>query len=109
MAVTLNFQVLVDAYLRKARAEASARVYLLALHNTALAAVNAGDEFVTSTSGDGGSGTSERAVPAVTLLQILEACLKVLDAEDAAAAAAVSAPTAGARYADFSSYPCILG
>lgn len=67
--------------------------------NRVLDAVMAGDEYVSSTSDEGGSATSERKVPSKVLLAVLTQCRKRLDAE------ANGSPAAGAmlipRFTEF--------
>ncbi len=73
-----------------------------------MTAVMAGDEFVTSSTTEGGGSSAERGMPATTLLQLYESALQVYEAEASATAAGFSAP-GSVRHADFSEGPSILG
>lgn len=94
MATDLN--VLVSGFLRHAERQPSPRVYLESLHAQAVAAVAAGDQFVTGLGFDGGSSTIERKFPAGQLLEVMETCLSRLDAE-----AAGDTTSGSVRIADF--------
>lgn len=50
--------------------------WLTARHTEATDAVLAGDEYVTTTSDEGGSNTAERSLPANTLLQLYELAIQ---------------------------------
>lgn len=95
--MTGDLNVLVSGFLRHAQRQPAPRVYLEDLHGKAVAAVAAGDRFVTSTGFDGQDSTYERKFPAQDLLTVMETCLTRLDAEDA------GDETSGtARVSDFS-------
>ena len=107
----VDIQTMTQAWLRRARREPDPAAWLDEIHEAALAAVTAGDQFVTSTSFDGVTSTLIRGVEATTLLQIAEMCLQHLEAETAADLAdGESMPAPGAaRYADFSDTPARFG
>jgi hypothetical protein len=105
---TTNPELLIQGFLRQARQHADAQAWLNQRHAEALAAVAAGDEFVTQSSYQGQSSAALRGVPATLLLQIYETCLQRLEAEEAAAAGVYESPSS-TRYADFSKHPCTLG
>lgn len=105
---SINPDILLAGILRKARGMPDPTAWLTARHDEAMTAVMAGDEYVTSTSDEGGSNTAERQIPASTLLQLYEAALQVYEAELAIAAGTATA-SGSVRYADFSSHPCTLG
>jgi hypothetical protein len=100
--------LLIQGFMRMARAQPDASAWLTAKHTEATLAVAAGDMFVTSHSFKGQAGTTERQIPAATLLQIYEVCLQQLDAESSAAQGIYAAP-GSVRHADFSAYPSTLG
>jgi hypothetical protein len=77
----INPETLIASILRVARGMPDASAYLAGKHKAALEAVMAGDEYVTSTSDEGGSNTAERGVPAATLLQLYELALQRYEAE----------------------------
>lgn len=79
---TVDVNVLARGFLRHAERQPNPRVYLEGLHAKAVAAVAAGDEFVTETGFDGSSSTMERAFRAQDLLVVMELCLDHLDAQD---------------------------
>lgn len=104
----LNPELLIAGLLRKARAMPDAVAWLTARHGEAMEAVLAGDEYVTSTTDEGGSNTAERQLPANVLLQLYESALQIYES-DAAIAAGTAVANGSVRYADFSSHPCTLG
>lgn len=108
MALTTNPTILIQGFLRQAKAQPDPLAWLNEKHAEALAAVTAGDTFVTSHSFSGQSGTEERGIPAETLLQIYEACLQQLEAEVREASGIYEQP-GHIRYADFSKQPSTLG
>lgn len=83
-AASLNSDTLIAAILRQARLKPDPLAWLQEKHAAALEAVMNGDEFVTTTSDEGGSATSERGIPAATLLQIYEIAIQRYEAEEAA-------------------------
>lgn len=108
MAINTNPTILVQGFLRQAKNQPDAVAWLTEKHAEALAAVAAGDTFVTSHSFSGQSGTEERGIPAETLLQIYETCLQQLEAEAEQEAGTYKQP-GHISYADFSKQPCTLG
>jgi hypothetical protein len=96
--MAIDLQTLAAGFLRQARLkEEGAAVWLNALNAQAVAALAAGDQFVTSIGFEGGSNTMERNFDAQQLLQVTEMCLTTLDAEDAE-----GAPSRNNRYGDHS-------
>ena len=94
----VDLQTLASGFLRQAQLQAvPAATWLQQLNAQAVAALAAGDVFVTTTAFDGTSSTMERRFDAQQLLQVTEICLARLEAEEAGEAAAASN-----RYADFS-------
>jgi len=108
VAISSNPTILVQSFLRQAKAQPDPAGWLTEKHAEALAAVTAGDTFVTSHSFNGQSAGEERGIPAETLLQIYEACLQQLEIEAAEAAGTYNQP-GHIRFADFSKNPCTLG
>lgn len=100
---SINPDLLITALLRRARAMPDPSAWLTARHTEATDAVLAGDEYVTTTSDEGGSNTAERSLPANTLLQLYEAALQIYEAE------ASSPASSAVRIGDFSYSPCTLG
>lgn len=98
-----NFDILLSGILRDARRQPDAIAYLNNLHAAAWTAVKAGDEYVTTTSDEGGSNTAERGMTATTLLQLYELAIQEIEAESTLPA------SRSVRYGDFSSQPCTLG
>lgn len=82
-SASLNSDLLIAGFLRRARQQPDPLAWLTQKHSDALDAVTAGDEFVTSTSDEGGSATSERGIPAATLLQLYEIALQRYEADEA--------------------------
>ncbi len=80
---SINPDILLAGILRKARGTPDPSAWLTARHDEAMTAVMAGDEYVTSTSDEGGSNTAERGMPAATLLQLYELALQRYEAEQA--------------------------
>lgn len=78
----VDVNLLVSGFLRHAERQDQPRAWLERLHATAVAAVAAGDRFVTTTAFDGTSSTMERRFESQQLLEILETCLVRLDAEE---------------------------
>ena len=77
-------RTLAESFLRQARAQSvPAKTWLMSLNAKAVAAVAAGDVFVTATGFDGGNSTLERRFNAQQLLEVTEICLKTLEAEEA--------------------------
>ena len=103
-----NFDLILQAFLRKARAQAAPLTYLGDLQELALTATLAGDEFVNGLTDEGGSENSIREIPANTLLALCEAAIQVLENEALVTSGAGYAP-GDLRHADFSSHPCTLG
>lgn len=79
----INSDLLIAGILRIARGMPDPIAYLSGKHKEAMDAVMAGDEYVTSTSDEGGSNTAERGMPAATLLQLYELALQRYEAEQA--------------------------
>ncbi|HRQ87843.1 MAG TPA: hypothetical protein PLA50_03535 [Bacteroidia bacterium] len=79
---TVDINLLVSGFLRHAAKQADARAWLDNLHGQTVAAVAAGDRFVTTTAFDGTSSTMERRFEAQQLLSVLEICLARLDSEE---------------------------
>lgn len=94
---TVDLNVLVSGFLRHAARQPVPRVWLEDLHAKAVAAVAAGDRFVTTTAFDGTSSTMDRRFEAQQLLTVLETCLNRLDSEDAG-----DTTSGSVRIADFS-------
>lgn len=105
---SINSNLVISGLLRAARDTDDPRKWLSDRHKAALDAVMAGDEFVTSSSTEGGGSSAERGMPASMLLQLYEAALQIFDAEESATQAGVSAPGT-VRWADFSNFPSTLG
>lgn len=96
---------LAAGFLRQARQQAvPAATWLQRLNAEAVAALAAGDVFVTSTGFDGVNSELERRFDAQQLLQITEICLQRLEAE-----ADETQPDGSNRYADFSERRSIWG
>jgi hypothetical protein len=96
---TVDLNVLVSGFLRHAARQPNSRTWLESMHASAVAAVAAGDRFVTSTGFDGANSTMERRFEAKQVLEVTEICLSRLDAE----AAGDDDSTSGhVRAADFS-------
>ena len=83
-SASINSEILITSFLRRARQQPDPLAWLTQKHSEALDAVTAGDEFVTSTSDEGGSATSERGIPAATLLQLYELALQRYEADEKA-------------------------
>jgi hypothetical protein len=99
-----NYDLIISAVLRRARAQNAPREWLLARQGEALDASLAGAQFITSQTDEAGGATAVQGLPVEVLLQIYEAALVLYDSQEGAAA------TAGAvRLSDFSSSPCVLG
>lgn len=82
-SASINSDLLISAFLVRARQQPDPLAWLTQKHSDALDAVIAGDEFVTSTSDEGGSATSERGIPATTLLQLYQIALDRYQADEA--------------------------
>jgi hypothetical protein len=108
VALITNPTILIQGFLRQAKSQPDPVAWLTEKHAEVLAAVAAGDTFVTSHSFSGQSGAEERGIPAETLLQIYEACLQQLEVETEEAEGTYKQP-GHIRYADFSKHPCTLG
>jgi hypothetical protein len=104
-----DLQILIQAWLRRARRESDPAAWLDQIHEAALLAVTNGDTFVTATRFDGLDSTLVRGVEATELLQIAEMCLQHLEAEAELEEGDVMPPPGAARYADFSTVPARLG
>ena len=83
MAAPLNFDLIITALLRQARAKPDPMAWLMGLHNDATTAVLAGDEYVTNTSDEGGANAALREMPATVLIQLLEVTLQRYEADEA--------------------------
>lgn len=105
---SINSNLVIAGLLRSARAKGDPRKWLNDRHEEALEAMIAGDEFVTSSSTEGGGSSAERGMPARVLQELYEAALQIFDDEESATQAGVSAPGT-VRWADFSNYPATLG
>lgn len=78
---TVDLNVLVSGFLRHAERQPHARNWLESMHASAVAAVAAGDRFVTATGFDGSNSTMERSFNSKQLLEVTEICLSQMDAE----------------------------
>jgi hypothetical protein len=95
-AVDLN--TLASGFLRQSRLQAvPAATWLQDLNAQAVAALAAGDTFVTTASFDGTTSNLERRFDAAQLLAVTEICLRTLEAEEAEGAV-----DGTNRYGDFS-------
>lgn len=107
-ASLINTDLMVAGYLRVARKKADPLSWLQSQHLIAFEAVQNGDEFISSSSTEGGGSTAERQMPATTALQILELALQVFESQEAATQGGYDMPGT-VRWADFSQYPSTLG
>lgn len=108
-APVINSELMISSFLREAKKKRDPKLWLEERHAEALCAVMAGDEFITSTTTEGGGSSAERGINAQTLLELYEAALQRLEAEESAEEGTGGGLSGAVRYADFSGNPCILG